>query len=107
VFTLLVVVTSTSTSCKRHVSEEDQASVLATLSSYRDRMCACMDAPCAQSVQAELSSWSAQLGDQGARPTEQQAKQLAELATQYGACLTKILVPASPSGADAATDAAP
>lgn len=97
-----MLVVGTNTSCKQRVSDEENAYVLTRLANYRDRMCACTDSGCAASVQAELSQWSAELGDRAARPTAAAGKQLAKLATQYGECLTKILVPTEPAVTDAA-----
>jgi len=96
----VLLVAITSASCKQRVSDDDSAFVLARLADYRDRMCACRDVPCAESVQADLSRWSAALGDKGADPTRAQATQLAELATAYGTCLTKILVPPADASVD-------
>ncbi len=98
---LFACVAATGASCKQRVDDEDHAFVLARLRDYRYQMCAGNDAPCAVRVQTALTRWSASLGDGAAHPTEAQAKQLAELATQYGACLTKILVPEPPVTAPA------
>ena len=74
--------------CTKPTSDE---AVLARLASFTERMCACPDQACAQTVQAELTQWSASLRKPDAAPAAPQLQRMTELGSAYAACLTKIL----------------
>lgn len=79
-------------------------------SSFAERMCACTDLRCAETIQGHLKQWSAdstnQIPANAAPPTPEEATQLGDAQGRYGACLDKLLGTAEAALA-AAPDAAP
>ena len=76
--------------------------VKGTMCRYRERMCGCKDKPCADSVNEDFTRWMQRMakeaGDRKPRPfTEDDAKQMADNATKYQDCYTKVVTASEPT----------
>jgi len=88
---LAAVVVLATPACKKR-SETGEA--LATFRAYQEQMCACRDKTCADRVTADLQRWSDEMARnerEPAPPDETQLKQLQEVGTKLGECLTKLM----------------
>src|SRR5215211_4411744 len=80
---------------------------VATMEYYSNRMCACKDKACADSVNERLAKWGNELAKMpGAaksdKPDPELAKRSGEIMTRYTECMTKLLMneppPTDPCG---------
>ena len=75
--------------------ERQVRNVVATFRGFADRMCACKDKACADRVQNEMSTWSTEMARtmkvEKAKPDEALMKEMTELGTRYGECMTKVM----------------
>jgi len=72
--------------------------LIAKMSTYRDRMCACKDKPCAEQVNEEFTRWLQDMAknaesEKATATNEEDAKRLADGATQYQECYMKLATP--------------
>lgn len=67
-------------------------STVAKLTAFRDEMCACKDAACAQDVSKRMTKWNAEQA-RGGTPTlsEAQGKAAQKVSDELGACMLKAL----------------
>lgn len=81
---------------------QDQASAreaMAKMAAFRDAMCACNDADCAQRVANDMTTWSQQMAATTRRPptmTEADQAEATQLGTEMGQCMQKAMGMNSP-----------
>jgi len=78
--------------CKKK-SSGDAAVDVAKFGEFTDRLCACKDKACGESVQEEMTRWSAEMAKRGAgsRPDEAMVRKMTEVGQRYGACITRVM----------------
>ena len=81
-----------------------EAAALAKMSELSVRMCECKDKACADHVQNAMTRWGEEMAKdpvvRDSKPDESVMKQMTELATTYGECMTKLLMGAESVHAD-------
>lgn len=80
----------------RHRPAPSMAQQIAQLGQFRNEMCACQDAACAQQVSEQMTRWSQQAAP--AKPTDDEARQMAEIARQLTDCMTRAMGATQPAG---------
>lgn len=96
---IAMVVALASASCKDKGTQGGDKTV-AKLTAFRDEMCACKDAACAQEVSKRMTTWNAEQA-RGGTPTlsEADGKAAQKVSDELGTCMLKAL--SSGSGAPA------
>lgn len=66
---------------------------MAKMSEFKDKMCKCSDAKCAQNVSDEMTKWGQEEATQhqDEKPTEDQMKQAQEIGEQMATCMMKAM----------------
>ena len=104
---LMAAAAFTSVGCKKKGGGAGEA--MAKMSEFKDKMCACKDAKCAQGVQEEMTKWSQDMaknaGDKKPEAmSEEDTKKYSEATTQMAECAQKAM---SADAGGAAGSAAP
>jgi hypothetical protein len=84
--------------------------VLDEMAKFKDQLCACKDAPCAQKVSDDMTKWSVELTQKEKDPpqlSEAQQKRAAGLGTEMGNCMQTAMGGAAGGGAGGGGPAAP
>ncbi|MBA3465488.1 MAG: hypothetical protein H0T46_36485 [Deltaproteobacteria bacterium] len=80
--------------CKKKRPDEIELA-MAKFDEFRNKMCACKDKACADTVQDDMNQWSREnartAGDRPVKPAEAQMKKMQEIGTQYGECMAKAM----------------
>jgi len=71
----------------------DTGAMMAKMTEFKDKMCACADTACAQKVSDEMTKWSQEQIKGGAPPkmSEDDTKKATQIATDMGACMQKAM----------------
>jgi hypothetical protein len=108
------VLTLLSFGCKKKSEGGDSAAAMAKMSEFKDAMCKCSDAPCAQKVSDDMTKWSQEQSSKStaaAKMSEADTKKAAEISEELGKCMQKAMTPpaapADPAAAPADPNAAP
>ena len=67
------------------------AQEIADLSQFRNAMCACQDTACVQQVSAQMTRWAQEHESPPAKPTDDEARQMAETTQQLSDCMMKVM----------------
>lgn len=65
---------------------------IASLTEFKQRMCACKDQACGETVRAEMSSWGERMAKQHTdfKPSDSASNQVKELVNDYTNCMLKV-----------------
>jgi hypothetical protein len=91
---LMAAAAFTSVGCKKKGGGAGEA--MAKMTEFKDKMCACKDAKCAQGVQEEMTKWSQEMaknaGDKKPEPmSEEDTKKYSEATTKMAECAQKAM----------------
>ena len=103
---LMATAAFASVGCKKKGGGAGEA--MAKMTEFKDKMCACKDAKCAQGVQEEMTKWSQEMaknaGDKKPEPmSEEDTKKYSEATTKMAECAQKAM---GAGGADPGSAAA-
>ncbi|NVB81702.1 MAG: hypothetical protein HOV81_25125 [Kofleriaceae bacterium] len=103
---IAMAVALASASCKDKGTQAGDKTV-AKLTAFRDEMCACKDAACAQEVSKRMTTWNADQA-RGGTPTlsEAEGKAAQKVSDELGTCMLKALSSGSGAPTDIASGAA-
>ncbi|HEY5949652.1 MAG TPA: hypothetical protein VIV40_29360 [Kofleriaceae bacterium] len=106
--TLVIVALLAIGGCKKKGGGGDSAgAALAKMTEFKDEMCKCKDAKCAQDVSDKMSKWTQEQSKNGATPpklSDNDQKQAAALGEELGKCMQNAMAatPPPPAGSDIA-----
>ena len=95
--------------CKKKSEGGDSAAAMAKMSEFKDAMCKCSDAPCAQKVSDDMTKWSQEQSKNttAAKMSEADTKKAAEISEELGKCMQKAMTPPAAPADPAAAPADP
>jgi hypothetical protein len=76
--------------CETRLGANQLAAAIAAMRDFADKMCACSDQACAVRVSDEMTKWGqeqARSGDSNLRPSDEDAKQFAEVTKRMADCM--------------------
>ena len=87
--------------CEDAKTGEAAKCAVATMEYYSNRMCACTDKACADTVNEALAAWGTHMAKTAGaaaeeKPDPELAKKSADIMTRYTECMTKLLMNAPP-----------
>jgi hypothetical protein len=91
---MIIVVAAMSLAAVGCKKKGGMAEAMAKMGEFKDKMCKCTDAKCAQGVTEEMTKWSqeqAKGGDKDMKPSEDDAKKIAEITKGMTDCMTKAM----------------
>lgn len=83
------------------LTEMNVERVFQDMTKFKDQLCACKDAACAQQVSDDMTKWSVELTKKEKDPpklTDEQAKRAAEIGEQMGNCMQTAMSGGAPGG---------
>ena len=87
---LVAAMSLASFGCKKKGGMGD---AISKLSGFKDQMCKCTDATCAQKVSEEMTTWTQQTqkDQKQAKPSDEEQKKMADITKQLTDCMTKAM----------------
>lgn len=108
--TMLVVALLAFGGCKKKGGGESAGAAMAKMTEFKDEMCKCKDAKCAQDVSEKMTKWSQEQAKNQKEPpkmSEADTKRAAALGEELGKCMqTAMAATATPTEGSAADPAA-
>jgi hypothetical protein len=80
---------------------DDVRCAVDTMQYFSDRICACKDKTCGDTVNNDMTAWGTDMAkradaSRAAKPSETDVKRMTEIMTKYTECMTKLMMDAPP-----------
>ena len=95
----MVAMAFVSFGCKKKGAGGGAGEAMAKMSEFKDEMCKCKDAKCAQDVSDKMTKWGQEQSKNQKEPpkmNEADTKKAQEIGTRMGECMQKAMTPAAP-----------
>src|SRR5215213_6162118 len=94
--------------CKKKSGDNGAAAAMAKMAEFKDEMCKCKDAKCAQDVSDKMTKWGEEQSKTQKEPpkmNEADQKKASAIGEEMGKCMQTAMAATPPAGSDAAGSA--